>query len=221
MLPSANQDLTELRHERSHKLLMLRSISILDIRWETGGKGVEALELLLDIPKLRRAPPHCVPVDVLHFLVVGRLDNVEHVLGGSRSGLIKKNKQLRPRRKLNTNSQALPLLDVESLTGHSDDSIRELLHIKHVDYLLDVVQLILSWNLGGLAKKGAEFEGLADGHGVEMEILLLHVADAVLERGVGGFSVDVGVSADDAHGDSCGEDVEKSCFTSAGYTLFG
>lgn len=82
MLPSANQDLTELRHERSHKLLMLRSISILYIRRETGGKGVEALELLLDVPKLRRAPPHRVPVDVLHFLVVGRLNDVEHVLGG-------------------------------------------------------------------------------------------------------------------------------------------
>jgi hypothetical protein len=82
MLPSANQDLTELRHERSHKLLMLRSISIFDVRWETGGKRVEALQLLLDIPKLRRAPPHCMPVNVLDFLVVGGLDDVEHVLGG-------------------------------------------------------------------------------------------------------------------------------------------
>jgi hypothetical protein len=61
---------------------MLRSISIVDIRWATGGKRIEALELLLDISKLRRAPPHCVPVDVLHFLVVGRLNDVEHVLGG-------------------------------------------------------------------------------------------------------------------------------------------
>ena len=83
MLPNTFQDLTELRPERSHKLLMLRCICVVEgagtyslCRW----KRVESLELLLDVLEFGGASPNLVPVDILDVLIVGRLDDVEHVL---------------------------------------------------------------------------------------------------------------------------------------------
>jgi hypothetical protein len=85
--------------------------------------------------------------------------------------------------------------------------------------VLYVCEFVGAGDLGGLAEEGAELEGFADGHCCEVEILLLDVADAVLEGGVGCKAVDMGVSGYDTHCYAGCEDVEKGRFTSARHAL--
>lgn len=70
-------------------------------------------------------------------------------------------------------SEALALLDVESHTDLTDESLGVGLHLEQGDDLLDVGELVGVGRRSGLTKACREDERLADGGGDEMSVLLL------------------------------------------------
>jgi hypothetical protein len=99
----------------------------------------------------------------------------------TRRRLVKKDQKLRTSSQFNTDGESLSLLNIQALTGNSNNSVRELLHVKHINYMLDILKLLFSGDLCGLAKNGTKLECLSDCHGIQVKILLLHIADSVLE----------------------------------------
>lgn len=134
-------------------------------------------------------------------------------------GLVEEEQQLGTGSELDTDRQTLALLDVETLTGDTDDGVRVLLHVQEVDDGVDVGELLGLGVVRGLAEEGAEGEGFADGRGVDVDVLLLDVAGLALEGEIAGVAVDAHVAADNTHRHTAGEHVEKSRLTGSGDTL--
>ena len=84
MLPGTDKNLPELRHEGSHKFVVLRLITVGECRgtFRLGRcQRVQSCKLLLDVLELGGVSPDLVPVDNV-LVIVSRLDDLKHVLGG-------------------------------------------------------------------------------------------------------------------------------------------
>lgn len=127
----------------------------------------------------------------------------------TRGGLVDKEKQRRLRSQLNTDGKTLSLFDVETLARNADDGIGVLLHLQQPDDLVHIRQLLLARGVGRLAEEGTEVESFADGGGLQMEVLLLHIARLALERGIAGVAVDKHITGNHAHARPVGQTVEQ------------
>jgi hypothetical protein len=84
VLPGTDKNLPELRHEGSHKFVVLRLITVGECRgtFRLGRcQRVQSCKLLLDVLELGGVSPDLVPVDNV-LVIVSRLDDLKHVLGG-------------------------------------------------------------------------------------------------------------------------------------------
>ena len=72
--------------------------------------------------------------------------------------------------KLDADGEELALLDVEALSGDTNDGVGVLLHAEHLDDLFDKGKLFLLADGLGATEHGTEAQRLADGGGVEVEI---------------------------------------------------
>lgn len=84
----------------------------------------------------------------------------------TRGRLVDEQQQRRLRGQFDTDSQSLTLLDVETLTGHTDDGVSVLVHIQQLDNLIDVSELLLTGDMSGLAEQSTKVECLTDGSGL-------------------------------------------------------
>lgn len=126
----------------------------------------------------------------------------------TRRRFVEEEQQFRPGRQLDTNGQSLALLDIEALARLADNGTSKILHLEHRHNTVNVSQLVLPRNASGLAQQRAELDCLAHRHGFEVQVLLLHVADTVLEGGIGCSAIYKCLARQDACGDPSGKDVE-------------
>ena len=134
----------------------------------------------------------------------------------ARRRLVEEQQQLRLGRHLDADGQALALLDVEALAGHADHGVGVVLHLEQLDDLLDVVQFRAAADVGGLAQQRGELQALAHGRGLQVQVLLLHVARLALEARVARAAVDQHGARDDADGGARGQHVEQRRLARAG-----
>lgn len=107
----------------------------------------------------------------------------------SRGWLIQEKQQLRARSQFHSNCQSLALLHVEPFSWYPDDGIRILPHVQKVNHGLNIRELFSSAVLGRLSEQGTELQGFTDRRGVEVQILLLHIASLTLEGFVSNATV--------------------------------
>ncbi|KAI6753414.1 hypothetical protein HG531_005583 [Fusarium graminearum] len=117
----------------------------------------------------------------------------------TRGRLINEQQQRRLGSKFDTDSKTLTLLDVETFTRNTNDSVGIFFHIEQLDDLLDIIELLLLGDVSGLAEEGTEVEGFSDGGSLEMQILLLDVTGLALEGHVSRFTVNQHLACDDTH----------------------
>lgn len=79
------------------------------------------------------------------------------------SRLVQEEKELWLRSQLNTDGKQLALLDVETFTRYTDNSVGEVAHIQHLDDLFDIIILLLLADMLGLSQHGGEAECFANG----------------------------------------------------------
>jgi len=65
---------------------------------------------------------------------------------------VQEEKELRLSSKLNTDSQTLTLLNVETFTRHTNNGISVFFHVQELDNLIDIVELLLTRDVGRLAE---------------------------------------------------------------------
>ena len=85
-------------------------------------------------------------------------------------GLIEEKKKLRFSRELYSNGKELALLHVQTLAGHTDNRVGEVLHIEHLDDLFHVVVLLLLAHSLWLTEHSAESETLTHCGGFQVKI---------------------------------------------------
>src|SRR5689334_8659864 len=131
------------------------------------------------------------------------LQKIENGPGGlrveTRSGLVDEKQQRGLGSEFDTDGKTLSLLNVESFTGNADDGIGIFLHVQQLDNLLDVRELLLLGDVGGLTENGAEVESLSDGGRLQVEILLLNVTGLALEGHVSGMTIDQHFTGNNTH----------------------
>ena len=134
------------------------------------------------------------------------------------SRLVNEEKKRRLGSKFDADCKTLPLLDVQAFTRDTNDGVGVLLHVEELNNLIDVSELLGAGNMGGLAEESTEVQGLTDGGGFEMEILLLNVTGLALEGGVAGLAINQHLTGDDTNVDTVSETVEKRGLTGTGNT---
>ncbi|KAI6776430.1 hypothetical protein HG530_000375 [Fusarium avenaceum] len=88
-------------------------------------------------------------------------------------GFVDKEEKGRLGGELNTDCKTLALFNIETLAEDTYDGVGVLLHIEQLDDFVNVSNLFITQCGSGLSKKGAESQGLTNGAGLQVEILLL------------------------------------------------
>lgn len=96
-----------------------------------------------------------------------------------------------------------------TFTGYTDNSISIRFHAQQLDDLFDVVQLLLTRNMGRLTEDSTEAECFTDGGRVQVEILLLDITGLTLEGLVAGAAIDKHLTRNNTHGDTGGQHIEN------------
>jgi hypothetical protein len=103
--------------------------------------------------------------------------------------------------------------------GHANDSIGIFFHVKQLDHLIDICQLLLPRDLGGLSQESTKVQSLTNSGSREMKILLLNIACLALERGITLSAVYEHASCDNAHRGPRRKDIEKGSLAGSRNTL--
>lgn len=125
----------------------------------------------------------------------------------TRSRLVEEDEQGRLGDQLDTDSETLALLDVETHADFADDRLRVRFHLEELDDLLDKLELLRLRDRARLTKQCRELKGLADGGGRHVDVLLLYVAGLALERKREWLRIDEEVTSDHASVDALSENV--------------
>src|SRR4051812_7883731 len=118
--------------------------------------------------------------------------------------LIQEKKQLGLRSQLNTDSQQLALLDIQTLARNTDNGFRKLLHFQHSNDILDVIVLLLDRDRRGLTQHSTETKRFAYSCSVKVKILLLDIASLPLETVIELTTIDEHITGNDSHGSPVG-----------------
>lgn len=106
-------------------------------------------------------------------------EDVERGLAVKTGGGLVEEEEDRLGDKLDTDGDALALLDTETDVVLADESILDVVKLKEVDDGVDICDLLRLRNVAGLAKKGRENERLADGL---CRLVNVHLGDVACER---------------------------------------
>jgi hypothetical protein len=106
-----------------------------------------------------------------------------------------------------------------TFTGNPNNGISIRLHPEKLDDLLDVVNLLLVGNVGGLTEDGAEAKCFTYSGRVKVKILLLNITRFALERLIPRPAVDEHFTGNNTHSNTSRKDIQQCCLTGTRDTL--